>query len=204
LCLAASTYAAFTYISTLYILGKRIMLQILRGRLRIAQILYIKRARILAAFKLGRRIMSKKLIAILCAVMLPVSMAFADLTSDLAGGADAATALTNEVMAVMAADPSLSADEAKDIASQNLVAALVAAGSTPSAAAATATEAGATESVAYAAAGAPAPSAPADSAPAAPAAPAQNAGNTNSTPAGGEPGSGQEDETEDNSYGEPA
>jgi hypothetical protein len=180
------------------------MLQILRGRLRIAQILYIKRARILAAFKLGRRIMSKKLIAILCAVMLPVSMAFADLTSDLAGGADAATALTNEVMAVMAADPSLSADEAKDIASQNLVAALVAAGSTPSAAAATATEAGATESVAYAAADVPAPSAPADSAPAAPAAPAQNAGNTNSTPAGGEPGSGQEDEIEDNSYGEPA
>jgi hypothetical protein len=149
--------------------------------------------------------MNKKLIAILCAVMLPVSMAFADLTSDLAGGADAATALTNEVMAVMAADPSLSADEAKDIASQNLVTALIAAGATPSAAAATATDAGATESVAYAAADVPAPSAPADSAPAAPAA-GQNAGTgfSSSTPAGGEPGSGQEDETEDNSYGEPA
>jgi hypothetical protein len=157
--------------------------------------------------------MNKKLIAILCAVMLPVSMAFADLTSDLAGGADAATALTNEVMAVMAADPSLSVDEAKDIASQNLVAALVAAGATPSAAAATATDAGATESVAYAAAGVPAPAATGDSGTTGGETGgdtgSQNAGTdtgagSSSTPAGGEPGSGQEDETEDNSYGEPA
>jgi hypothetical protein len=148
--------------------------------------------------------MNKKLIAILCAVMLPVSMAFADLASFLASGADAATALANEVMTVMAADPNLSADDAKDIASQNLVAALMAAGASPSAAAATAIDAGATESVAYAAADVPAPSAPAASAPAAPAAPEQNAGNAGSTPAGGEIGSGQEDEVEDNSYGEPA
>ena len=159
--------------------------------------------------------MNKKLIAILCAVMLPVSMAFADLASDLAGGSDAATALTNEVMALMAADPTLSADEANEIASANLVSALIAAGSSPSEAAATATAAGANESVANSTAatataagdsgntgGETGGETGGDTG-------SQNAGtstgtgtsSSSSTPAGGEPGSGQEDETEDNSYG---
>jgi hypothetical protein len=158
--------------------------------------------------------MNRKLIAILCAVILLVSLLFVDLDGDLdgdlAGGSDAATALTNEVMAVMAAAPTLSVDEAKDIASQNLVTALVATGSSPSEAAATA--AGATESVVCSEAFVSAPAATAFSALAVsvgllPAVTGcQNAaiGSSLSRPAGGEPGSGQEDETEDNSYAKPA
>jgi hypothetical protein len=158
--------------------------------------------------------MSKKLIAILCAVLMPVSLAFAGLASDVAGDSpDLASALTNEVMAVMANDTTLTADQAKDIATQNLVTALLVANYSPSEAAAAATGAGASESVAYSAAGATAPGGQqggdqqgGDQQVGNQQGGNQQGGNQqggNGTD-GGEPGSGQEDKIEDNSYGKPA
>jgi hypothetical protein len=93
--------------------------------------------------------MLKKITAILCALIVPVSIAFAGVDSvadDLANSISNADALQNEIEALEA--EGLSSEDALTQATANLVGALISGGSDPDVAGDTAVEAGGSQSAA--------------------------------------------------------